>query len=129
MEGIRASGRRRPVARGRLAGQRRTAGVRLRSDELRGIGRGRSGPDRLPAGTHQDRAVRSDGRTLMEALDGNAIGGVLYRVFGGEMTMTRVECGRCEACGPLAECEVYLGGPGVVVRCRACHTIMMVLVE
>jgi hypothetical protein len=31
--------------------------------------------------------------------------------------------------GPLAECEVYLGGPGVVVRCRACHTIVMVLFE
>ena len=64
----------------------------------------------------------------MEALDGNAIGGMLYRVFGGEMTMAQAECGRCEARGPLAECEVYLGGPGVVVRCRFCHGIVMVLV-
>ena len=80
-------------------------------------------------GTHQDRAVRSDGRTLMEALDGNAIGGMLYHVFGGEMTMAEAECGHCGARGPLAECEVYLGGPGVVVRCRVCHKIVMVLVE
>jgi hypothetical protein len=65
----------------------------------------------------------------MEALDGNAIGGLLHNVFGAEMTMAQAECGRCGAHGPLAECEVYLGGPGVVVRCRVCHNIAMVLVE
>ena len=65
----------------------------------------------------------------MEALDGNAIGGVLYHVFGGEMTMAQAKCGHCDRRGPLAECEVYLGGPGVVVRCRGCHAIVMVLVE
>ena len=64
----------------------------------------------------------------MEALDGNAIGGMLYHVFGGEMTMAQAQCGRCGP-GPLAACEVYLGGPGVVVRCRVCHNIVMVLVE
>jgi len=65
----------------------------------------------------------------MEALDGNAIGGMLYQVFGAEMTMAQAVCGHCGARGPLAECEVYLGGPGVVVRCRVCHTIVMVFVE
>jgi hypothetical protein len=65
----------------------------------------------------------------MEALDGNAIGGILYHVFGVEMTMAQAKCGHCGARGPLAECEVYLGGPGVVVRCRFCHSIVMVLVE
>ena len=65
----------------------------------------------------------------MEALDGNAIGGILYLVFGGEMTMAQAQCGRCGDRGPLAECKVYLGGPGVVVRCRLCHNIGIVLVE
>jgi Family of unknown function (DUF6510) len=65
----------------------------------------------------------------MEPLDGNAIGGMLSYVFGGEMTLAQAECGHCGARGPLAECEVYLGGPGVVVRCRVCHNVMMVLVE
>jgi len=65
----------------------------------------------------------------MEAVDGNAIGGILYEVFGREMTMAQGECGSCGARGPLAECEVYLGGPGIVVRCRHCHDIVMVLVE
>ena len=65
----------------------------------------------------------------MEALDGNAIGGVLYHIFGTEMTMAQAECGRCGARHPLAECDVYLGGPGIVVRCRLCHNIGIVLVE
>jgi uncharacterized protein DUF6510 len=65
----------------------------------------------------------------MEALDGNAIGGLLYAVFGGEMTMAHAECGRCGGRGPVAEWAVYLGGPGIVVRCRVCHSIVMVLVE
>ena len=54
---------------------------------------------------------------------------MLYDIFGGEMTMAQAACGGCGARGPLAECEVYLGGPGVVVRCRVCHAIVMVLVE
>ena len=65
----------------------------------------------------------------MEALDGNAIGVILYPACGGEMTMAQAVCRRCGTRGPLAECEVYLGGPGVVVRCRVCHNIVMVLVE
>jgi hypothetical protein len=65
----------------------------------------------------------------MEALDGNAIGGMLCHVFGVDMTMAQAECGRCGARGPVAECDVYLGGPGVVVRCRGCQNIVMVLVE
>ena len=65
----------------------------------------------------------------MAALDGNAIGGMLCEIFGGEMTMSQAVCGRCGARGPLAECEVYFGGPGVVVRCRVCHDVVMVLVE
>ena len=64
----------------------------------------------------------------MEALDGNAIGGMLFDLFGREMTMAQAQC-VCGARGPLAECEVYLGGPGVVVRCRVCQEIVMVFVE
>ena len=65
----------------------------------------------------------------MDALDGNAIGGLLSDVFGSEMTIAQAVCGGCGSGGPLAECEVYLGGPGIVVRCRTCHTIVMVFVD
>jgi hypothetical protein len=65
----------------------------------------------------------------MQALDGNAIAGRLYAVFGAEMTTATAVCGHCGNRGPVAECEVYLGGPGTVVRCRACRGLLMVLVE
>jgi hypothetical protein len=44
------------------------------------------------------------------------------------MTMAHARCGGCGDRRPLAECEVYLGGPGVVVCCRGCHGRMIVLV-
>jgi hypothetical protein len=66
---------------------------------------------------------------MMEALDGNAIGGVMYDVFGAEMTNATGVCAQCGAQRFMAECEVYLGGPGIVARCRSCHAVIMVLVE
>jgi hypothetical protein len=65
---------------------------------------------------------------MMEALDGNAIGGLLYDVFGAEMTNAIGVCAHCRARGPIAECLVYVGGPGAVARCRVCSSVVMVLV-
>lgn len=65
----------------------------------------------------------------MEALDGNAIAGLLHDVFGAEMTTASGVCAHCGTRGILAECEVYLGGPGAVVRCRSCRGLLMVVVE
>ncbi len=62
----------------------------------------------------------------MEALDGNAIGGLLLEVFGAEMTMARCTCGTCGATGLVAELVVYLHAPGTVVRCPACEAALMV---
>ena len=64
----------------------------------------------------------------MEALDGNAIGGLLYDVFGVEMTAATGTCATCGATGPVAEVRVYLRGPGTVARCRSCGRVLMVLV-
>ncbi len=65
----------------------------------------------------------------MDALDGNAIGGLLHDVFAAEMTDATGACAHCGNEAPVAECEVYLGGPGVVARCRTCRGLLMVLVE
>jgi Family of unknown function (DUF6510) len=65
----------------------------------------------------------------MDALDGNAIGGRLMDVFGVEMTDVRVWCASCGARGLLAEIEVYVQAPGTVGRCRACKSVLLVLVE
>jgi hypothetical protein len=64
----------------------------------------------------------------MEPLDGNAIAGQLFDVFGGEMTMAAGVCGSCGARSHLAELEVYIRGPGTVGRCPRCKAVLVVLV-
>ncbi len=65
----------------------------------------------------------------MEALDGNAIAGLLEDVFGAEMTEIVHTCAACGATGPVAETLVYRQAPGTVVRCRACAGILLVIVS
>ncbi len=65
----------------------------------------------------------------MEALDGNAIGGLLHEVFGTELTAAIQVCASCGARGPVAEVVVYMRAPGTVARCRSCGSVLMVLVE
>jgi hypothetical protein len=64
----------------------------------------------------------------MDALDGNAIAGMLVDVFGTEMTTMTGVCASCGASGPVAELEVYLQAPGTTARCRSCSAVVMVLV-
>ena len=65
----------------------------------------------------------------MDALDGNAIGGLLLDVFGAEMTTATGVCGSCGASAVVAELTVYTRAPGTVVRCRSCKSVLMVFVE
>lgn len=66
---------------------------------------------------------------MSPTLDGNAIAGLLLDVFGVEMTTAASVCAGCGARAPVAELEVWLRGPGTVVRCRRCSSILMVLVD
>jgi hypothetical protein len=65
----------------------------------------------------------------MQALDGNAIGGLLLDVFGAEMTTVVGTCASCGASAHVAELVVYLQAPGTVARCRGCGSILMVVVD
>lgn len=65
----------------------------------------------------------------MDALDGNAIGGLLLEVFGAELTAVPGVCGSCGARRPVAELAVYLRAPGTVVRCPSCDSVLMTFVE
>ncbi len=65
----------------------------------------------------------------MDALDGNAIGGLLIDVFGTEMTPASSTCGTCRTTRPVAELVVYRQAPGTVVRCRTCGSLLMVFVK
>jgi DNA-directed RNA polymerase subunit RPC12/RpoP len=73
--------------------------------------------------------AQRDRRTLMDALDGNAIGGLLIDVFGTDMTAARSTCATCGARRPVAELVVYRQAPGTVVRCRTCGSVLMVFVR
>jgi DNA-directed RNA polymerase subunit RPC12/RpoP len=65
----------------------------------------------------------------MDALDGNAIAGSLFEHFGTEMTTHRGACAHCKATATVAELRVYISGPGSVVRCPACGSVVIVLVR
>ena len=105
------------------------ARLRLRPHELRRDRRRRPGRARLPAARVKTERFGATGRKMMEALDGNAIAGLLLDVFGAEMTTATGVCAHCGARGPVAELVVYHRAPGTVVRCRSCAGVLMVLVE
>jgi Family of unknown function (DUF6510) len=66
--------------------------------------------------------------TIMAPLDGNALAGDLFEVFGVDMTAARCTCATCGASGFVAEAAVYMRGPGRVARCRDCGQLLIVLV-
>jgi hypothetical protein len=61
-------------------------------------------------------------------LDGNAIAGLLRDVFGEEMTTAMGTCAACGASREVATFVVFTRAPGTVARCRACASVLMVLV-
>jgi Family of unknown function (DUF6510) len=65
----------------------------------------------------------------MEAIDGNAIAGSLFEVFGVEMTTSTGTCRHCGAWAQIAELRVYSCAPGSVVRCRVCGNVVMVVMS
>jgi len=61
------------------------------------------------------------------ALEGNAIGGLLLEIFAVDMTSAEATCAACGAVRSVAETMVYFRGPGTVVRCRSCTSVLMVI--
>ncbi len=64
----------------------------------------------------------------MQPLDGNAIAGAMFEVFGVEMTTEAGVCRSCGLQGPLAELRVYLCGASAVARCPRCGTVVGVAI-
>lgn len=61
-------------------------------------------------------------------VDGNAAAGMLWDVFGVDVTALVGVCRGCHAAAPLAEAVVELDDVAAIVRCRSCtHTLMTVL--
>jgi len=65
----------------------------------------------------------------MEPLDGNSIAGPMFEYFGAEMTTASGACGHCGTVSQVAELLVYSRAPGIVVRCRTCGNVVIVLTE
>jgi ribosomal protein S27AE len=63
------------------------------------------------------------------ALDGNALGGVLYEAYGAEMTTRTGVCGTCGASSMVAQLVVYLSAIGGVGRCPRCGSVLIVTIE
>jgi hypothetical protein len=64
----------------------------------------------------------------LEALDGNAIAGLLQEVFGAEMTSALATCGTCGTAAAIGEGVVYLH-MGTILRCRSCGGLLMVITQ
>jgi hypothetical protein len=66
---------------------------------------------------------------MMDALDGNALAGLLLDVFGTDLTAAPSTCASCGWTGEVARLAVFRGVPGTVVRCRSCASVVMVFVR
>jgi hypothetical protein len=66
-------------------------------------------------------------RELM--LDANATAGLLYEIFGVEMTASPTECANCGNEGEIGQLLAFVQGPGVVLRCSACESVVLRIVR
>jgi hypothetical protein len=66
-------------------------------------------------------------RELM--LDANAVAGLLYEIFGTEMTASPTECAHCGQEGEIGTLLAFTQGPGIVLRCSGCENVMIRIVQ
>jgi Zn finger protein HypA/HybF involved in hydrogenase expression len=62
-------------------------------------------------------------------LDGNAVGGLLNEIFSIEMTTSPTQCAHCCARMELGSLIAFMHGTGVVLRCPACESVIMRIVQ
>jgi hypothetical protein len=62
-------------------------------------------------------------------LDGNAVAGLLEEIFSVEMTASPTECNNCGRQGELATLLAFTQAPGIVLRCPACESVMVRIVQ
>jgi Zn finger protein HypA/HybF involved in hydrogenase expression len=62
-------------------------------------------------------------------LDANAAAGILCDVFNAEMTASPTECAHCGREGEVGTLLAFMQGPGVILRCPACESVMLRVVR
>lgn len=65
----------------------------------------------------------------MDHLDGNVLAGPLGAAFAFEPTTAEGQCRGCGDVAVVAQAQIYGQPMGFVLRCRACHDVLMVVVE
>jgi hypothetical protein len=65
----------------------------------------------------------------MDKLDGNGAAGLLREIFGTEMTVAVATCASCGSAAQIGESSLYPGGPGTVIRCRSCESVLVVITQ
>lgn len=58
------------------------------------------------------------------AIDGNAVAGALAEIFAVDVTSARVTCNHCGTTHPVADEKAYVRGPGSVLRCVECTSVL-----
>ena len=66
-------------------------------------------------------------RELM--LDANATAGLLYEIFGVEMTAEPTECANCGREAEMGTLLAFTHGPGVVLRCSGCESVVLRIIQ
>jgi uncharacterized Zn finger protein len=62
-------------------------------------------------------------------LDGNAVAGTLSEIYGDDMTTVLAECASCGQVDHVGGLIAYVHAPGIVLRCTACSTVMLRIVQ
>ncbi|PRB14829.1 DUF6510 family protein [Microbacterium sp. MYb62] len=69
-----------------------------------------------------------DAAAPAQTVDGNAIAGMLWDLFGADVTALVGTCGGCGSLAAFAEAVVELDRHAAIVRCRTCtRTLFTVL--
>ena len=62
-------------------------------------------------------------------VDGNALGGLLASIFGGDMTAVPERCTHCHTVNMVGAMRAYTRAPGMVLRCPACGQVVLRVVQ
>jgi len=63
------------------------------------------------------------------AIDGNGVAGAFAEIFAVDVTSVQVTCSHCKATHPFADEKAYNRGPGTVLRCAGCTSVIARLVK
>ena len=62
-------------------------------------------------------------------LDANATAGLLFEIFGLEMTASPTECTTCGNKGEVGTLLAFTQGPGIILRCSACESVVLRIIQ